>query len=94
MKTSSLSLTITTCLLQWPREDEVCELQADPGLPAGDVAHVDEDGVEGEAGLVGQLLLVQQPPQQRLGHRDPGVTPEMVPGRAGGAGSEQSSSSD
>ena len=66
MKTSSLSLTITTCLLQWPREDQVCELEADPGLPAGDVAHVDEDGVEGEAGLVRQLLLVQQPPQQRL----------------------------
>ena len=93
MKTSSLIITVTTCLLQWPREDEVCELQADPGLPAGDVAHVDEDGVEGEAGLVCQLLLVEEPPQQRLRHRDTRVTPEMIPGGTR-AHPVQSSSSD
>ena len=57
------NVKITTCLFEWTREDEVRELEADPGLSAWDVAHVHQDGVEGDAGLVGQLLLVEQPPQ-------------------------------
>ena len=61
-----MPLNVGTRLFERPGEDEVCELQADPGLSAGQVAHVDQDGVEGDAGLVRQLLLVQQPPQQRL----------------------------
>ena len=50
---------MSTRLFEGPGEDEVCELEADPGLSAGQVAHVDQDGVEGDAGLVRQLLLVQ-----------------------------------
>ena len=50
---------VSTRLFEGPGEDEVCELEADPGLSAGQVAHVDQDGVEGDAGLVRQLLLVQ-----------------------------------
>ena len=50
---------VSTRLFERPGEDEVCELEADPGLSAGQVAHVDQDGVEGDAGLVRQLLLVQ-----------------------------------
>ena len=50
---------MSTRLFEGPGEDEVGELEADPGLSAGQVAHVDQDGVEGDAGLVRQLLLVQ-----------------------------------
>ena len=61
-----MPLNVGTRLFERPGEYEVCELKTDPGLSAGQVAHVDQDGVEGDAGLVRQLLLVQQPPQQRL----------------------------
>ena len=54
-----MPLNGSTRLFERPGEDEVCELEADPGLSAGQVAHVDQDGVEGDAGLVRQLLLVQ-----------------------------------
>ena len=48
-----------TRLFERSSEDEVRKLEPHPGLAAGEVAHVGEDGVEGDAGLVRQLLLVQ-----------------------------------
>ena len=53
-----------TDLFEWTCEDQVSELETNSGLSAGDVPHVDEDGVEGDTGLVRQLLLVQQSPEQ------------------------------
>ena len=49
--------------------------------------------MEGEAGLVCQLLLVEESPQQRLSDGQARVTPEMISGGTR-AHSEQSSSID
>ena len=57
----------------------VCSDWSIPGLSAGDVPHVDEHGVEGDTGLVGQLLLVEQSPEQRLCDGQSGVAPQWLP---------------
>ena len=49
--------------------------------------------MEGEAGLVCQLLLVEESPQQRLSDGQARVAPEMISGGTR-AHSEQSSSID
>lgn len=71
----------STRLFERPREDQICQLEPDPALTAGEVAHVDQDGVEGDAGLVGELLLVQESPQKRLLYGQTRVAPDQVPGR-------------
>ena len=56
----------STRLFEGPSKDQICQLESYSALAAGEVTHVHQDGVEGDAGLVSQLLLVQEPPQKRL----------------------------
>ena len=72
---------LSTRLFEGPCEDQIRQLEPDPALAAGELAHVDQDGVEGDAGLVGQLLLVQEPPQKRLLYGQTRVAPDQVPRR-------------
>ena len=76
-----MGLVPSTRLFEGPGKYQIRQLKSDPALAAGEVAHVDQDGVEGDAGLVGQLLLVQEPPQKRLLYGQTRVAPGEIPGR-------------
>ena len=82
------STNFTSCILRtnvFERsvEDGVGELVAAAGPLAGQVAHVLQDGGEGGAGLLGQLLLVLQLLEQRQLQRIARVPPQVVPVAAG-----------
>ena len=76
-------------MFERPLEDLVRELVPGPGPPGGEVAHVLEDGVEDERGLLAQLVLVQQLLQQRQLDGLAAVAPEVVAAAFAGAGREE-----